>query len=111
MSFVEWFGFVLDAPWPPETWMLLLSIRMLNLVITTALIIELKDHPRFAHLRNDLALIWVFFFIRVYITPEHRYPADLATMWWGLFYVLIGTRVWLELKKMGCSTSGNEIKT
>jgi len=96
-------GNFLDRIWPPNTWIILLGVRLLNFVIISVLIYELimckkKSITRRLFL-TGFSMIWIDYFLRLYITPEVLQPANLGLVWLNLWYVVVEGLAWQALRR------------
>lgn len=100
MSAAEWINAILQTAWPPETWIILLGVRLLNLIALTAIIHELLHSRKYTHLLHGVCIIWAYYFINLYVVSDLQTPANFAYMWINLGYAFVETIVWYELRKI-----------
>lgn len=99
MSTAEWANYILNTAWPPETWVILLGVRLLNFIALTAIIHELLQSKRFTRLLHGVCVIWAYYFLHLYVVTDIQSPATFAYIWINLGYAFIETVAWYELRK------------
>lgn len=90
---------VFEFNWPPQAWVICLAVNFLNLILVSAVLVELTNHPTLKVVRGGLFLLWVYYFISTYFDPSIQNEPNASLFWINIACIVSLSSALYELRK------------